>query len=60
MPERLERAKRYRQHAAELRAMVQDWRDPATLRQIGDLARTYQRMALELERSAEADGVFRR
>ena len=55
MPERLERAKRYRHRAEELRAMAEDWRDPETLHQVTELALDYERMAAELERLAAGD-----
>lgn len=55
MPERLERAKRYRHHAEQLRTMARDWRDATTLQKVSELARDYDRMAADLERSAGAD-----
>ena len=54
MPEGLERAKRYRHHAEELRAIAQDWRDADTLQKVNDLARDYDKMAADLEQSAGA------
>ena len=56
MPERLERAKRYRHHAEELRTLAQDWRDPGTLGIVSDLARDYDRMAEELEHTGKSAG----
>jgi len=55
MPEGLERAKRYRHHAVELRTMAKDWRDADTLQKVNELARDYDRMAADLEKSARAD-----
>lgn len=55
MPNEVERAKRYRDHAEELRTMAQDWRDMGTLKLINDLARDYDKMAAELEVSLKRD-----
>jgi hypothetical protein len=57
MPDRLVRARLFRQRAEALRTIAGGWRDPETLQKVNDLACDYDKMAEELERAAKSDGV---
>lgn len=59
MPDRLERAKRYRLRAQELRSLAQASVENAEIEQLCKTASQYERMAEALERDARKGGVFR-
>jgi hypothetical protein len=49
------RVKLYRHRAEELRAMVEEWRNPDTLAKLLALASDYDKMAEDLERGTWLD-----
>ena len=57
MPDRLMRARLYRERAEQLRAVAQDWVNDETMRTLSRIAHDYDRMAENLERAARADGM---
>jgi hypothetical protein len=58
MPERLDRARRYRDRAEELRTIAQEWMDADAMATLSSLAHEYERMAEDLELSATRDGLI--
>ena len=56
MPDRLVRARLYRQRAEELRTIAQDFINTTTMQTLAAVARDYETMAANLEKSAGAEG----
>jgi hypothetical protein len=54
MHDQVQRAKQYRQRAEELRTIAQDWIGQDTQRTLLKVAIDYERMAVSLERVANA------
>jgi len=57
MPERIGRARQYRNVAYTLRRIARDSRDQAVSAAAINVARDYEKMALDLERAAAADKI---
>jgi len=57
MPDRLMRARLYRQRAEEIRAIARDWVKDETMQRLAKLASDYEKMAENLEQSAKAEGT---
>lgn len=56
MPERIGRARQYRNVAYTLRRIARDSIDKAVIAAADEVARDYERMAADLERAARAEG----